>query len=276
MVASPPADVVRACVVAAGCSPFFQSFTVSTCIAKNVLSSFGGTGCLANAKTCADAQLCTGSGFSDAAACAGKAGWVCDGDIARNCSEHSFQVDCQKLGGKCSLPSTGKLPDGVNPCKVLDSCAETDAPAFHCAGAAWYTCVGGVGYGQLCSASNAACKDLKAGAQCVYVTGSCTSPGTAACNGQRIELCTSDSLPVAYDCAKSGLECASPTTAQAECLAPGCTIGSLKACEESCDGNTLHTCVGGVPLSLSCADYGFSACRSFSGADFKGSFCTTF
>jgi len=72
----------------------------------------------------------------------------------------------------------------------------------------------------------------------------------------RVEACF-DSLEQANFYCASGLGCEELDT-NVYCLAPGCDETS--PCSESCNGTELTLCYGSTPITVDCADYGFSEC----------------
>ena len=120
-------DTVRSCVLRNSCGVFLQSTTVSQCITLNLLSTFLGNGCLANATNCAAVTSCNGVDYADAD-CAGQVGSFCVGNRAVDCSvapPRGISQDCAKAGGTCDVAMVSGTPTAG--CRVLDSCPRSVA-----------------------------------------------------------------------------------------------------------------------------------------------------
>jgi hypothetical protein len=91
---------------------------------------------------------------------------------------------------------------------------------------------------------------------CRYRFPACTTPEVACGTDTRIDVCTDTLSLLTYGCAE-GLGCA-PVGSDTYCLAPGCE--EELDCAESCNGTELTLCYGTTPLTVDCADYGFSEC----------------
>ena len=259
---TPNVDVVRACVLAAGCDPFKPSQRIGDCIASSYPTSRIDWSCLAKVQTCSDVEMCTNKRYVQHAGCK-KGDEVCIGNAAALCvssTQAAVYEDCSMVGGQCGTytDQTGaKLAD----CKVKDACTETDAFS-HCDAAsnALYTCIGGVGYGLVCSTIQANCAGSGADASCYYNYPKCAGGGSDAysCDGSSLVLCTAQNQSIRYDCG-SGTACGGIGQA-VDCLAPGCAYSESAACVESCDGLTAKLCVGGATLPVDCSKYGFTSC----------------
>lgn len=250
--------IVDSCVLANSCSPFVPTSSISTCISLDVQEALGGTACTATATSCSDVQLCEGYGFTNSSQCpAGQSGWRCDGNIAVNCDQKYF-VSCDKRGGTCTMYDSNNdfVPDTAG-CLVVDSCTEQDGTTS-CQGDTLYTCVGGQGFGAVCTNLSAKCEGQGGQSSCLYAAPACSGQ-VAPCDGQTAEQCVNGKL-LRYDCAAVGLTCdAEPGGPY--CVAPGCKLADVKACHESCSGSVLHLCYGGASYKVDCKTYGFSRCR---------------
>jgi len=99
------------------------------------------------------------------------------------------------------------------------------------------------------------------------VAGTCTSPGSARCDGATISVCSPAGMQWTYDCLSSdgwcraegpgGIWCSSPGAPE-DCVelagVPTCA-GTGEACDQetfqaTCDGPVVVTCAGGFPARL--------------------------
>lgn len=251
---TPNEKVVRSCVLWNSCSPFVPASSISTCISLNVQQAFLGTACTANATTCSDVELCEGAGFTTPDQCpAGQSGWRCENNIAINCAQHYF-VSCAKRGGQCTMYDTNGdgTPDTAD-CAVESQCT---GGASVCNGDVAYQCVGGVGYGTVCTNLGARCVSQNNQASCYLASPAC-SGNVAPCDGNVAQACISGQL-LRYDCGSVGLTCAPDGP---YCVAPGCSIANVQSCKESCSGTVAHLCYGGAPFDVDCSAYAFTACH---------------
>jgi hypothetical protein len=136
---------------------------------------------------------------------------------------------------------------------VEDDCTTSGVPS--CQGDIAYSCTGGFPLGVDCGESGTDCVVTEEDAVCRHPLPSCSTPGITCSTDTRIEACYDTLDSATFHCA-SGLGCAEVET-DVYCLAP-CTATTL--CEESCNGTELTLCYGNVPVTVDCADYGFSQC----------------
>ncbi|HEY0466398.1 MAG TPA: hypothetical protein VGC79_19445 [Polyangiaceae bacterium] len=286
----PNAQIVRSCILRAGCDPTFAPVrTISNCVTYNTQAALAGERCNLSAMTCADYEACEHVGIAHDDLCGGGQTTRCQGNLAINCGNYTDGdrfFDCAALGGTC-----GTLTDQDTlfaDCKLAispDSCAglpNTDAETFCHLGSGKnddlrYYCWDGQAFGASCS-SLASCIDAPdassneggagnaselGNAQCFFDTVSCSGGDSVSCDGDVVTVC-SEGSEFKYDCGSVGLSC-STTAKTAYCLAPGCNAADVTVvCHESCsdDASSLTLCYGGLPYTVSCADYGFSRCSS--------------
>ena len=285
---TPNAQVVRSCLLRAGCDPTFNPVrTVSTCVSKDTQSALKGEDCNSNSKTCADFEACEHVGVAHDDLCGGTKKTRCDGDIAVNCGNYKGDdrfFDCAALGGHCGTYTYAVNNEVYADCTLdvaPDTCtgqADSDELNF-CHTAIGeedlrYYCYGEQAYGSTCSAfakcidtpdepSGDAGAPATGNASCFFNTDKCTGPDAVTCKNGVANVCSSGSL-FKYDCASVGLDC-SVTAGNEYCLAPACKPADFDTnCEESCsdDGSTLTFCYGGAPVTVTCTDYGFTQCLS--------------
>lgn len=254
----PNDKVVRSCVLWDSCSPFVPASSISNCISLNVQQAFLGTSCTANATTCADVELCEGYGFASTQCAGGQSGWRCDSNnTAIYCKAgQGYFVSCAKRGGQCTMydSNNDSVPDTAN-CKVLDQCA---AGSSACDGEIAYNCIGGTGYGAVCTNLGAHCLTQAGQANCYLASPVC--PGTVApCDGNVAQACDTGQL-LRYDCGSVGLVCDSEA-AGPYCVSPGCTLADAQSCKESCTNSVAHLCYGGARFDVDCKAYGFATCQ---------------
>lgn len=254
-------DLVRACIVQAGCSIYAPPFSLSVCIAFDSLGSYPANACTARAKTCDDVAVCEGSAFLPGLCAAGESGWKCVGSKAISCGQTPYMIDCATKGGTCDVSATANTK--TLPCRVQETCTGT---ATACVGDVLSTCVGGKGYGLNCAVVKGKCQTTATGPACVYALPTCSPAGHQVCEGSKARVCFNDNLEVTFTCS-SGLSCLvtdnDTPNASSHCLAPGCTPEQDNACQESCDGTNINLCYGGAQVTFDCASYGFKSCRTF-------------
>lgn len=247
---TPNANIVTSCVLLDSCSPF-PIASISDCISLNVQQAFLGTACTANAKTCSDIELCNGYGFTSATQCpTGQTGSSCQGNVAVDCS-NGIYTSCDKFGGQCTQVGGGAA------CRVLASCSQPDNTTS-CQGDTAYTCLSGEGFGVVCTNVGAKCQIQNGQAVCQFAAPPC-SGSVAPCDGQVAQACVNGQLQ-RYDCGSVGLTCDSEKGGP-YCVAPGCKLANVTACQESCSGSVMHLCYGGAPYDVDCKNYGFSKCQ---------------
>lgn len=249
---TPNKDVVTSCVLRTSCLPaVFRTTSISMCISLNVQQAFLGSACTTRAASCSDIELCDGYGLTGAALCPpGQTGWSCEGNIAVDCTDGYF-MSCDKFGGQCTM-SGSKAG-----CRVVSSCSDANNTT-HCQGDTLYKCVNGQGFGAVCTNFGAKCEILGGQPNCYYAAPSCGGTVTP-CDGQVAQACVNGQL-LRSDCASVGLTCDAEKTGT-YCVAPGCKLSDVTACQESCNGSVMHLCYGGAPYTVDCTDYGFSTCQ---------------
>jgi len=288
----PNPQIVRSCVLRAGCDPSFAPVrTISTCVTYNTQAALPGEACNLGSMTCADFERCEHIGVAHDDLCGGNQQTRCEGELAVNCGNDDGDdrfFDCAALGGTCAtFNDEGKR---FADCKLdvsPDSCSglpNDGSKAFCHSGQGKsddlrYYCWDGQAFGSSCS-SHASCIDApdssasseqggaggaadSGNALCYFETDSCQGPDGVSCNGGIATVCSGGSL-FKYDCGSVGLACAVGNSHE-YCLAPGCGPADVDvACKEGCsaDGSRLSFCYGGLPYSVECADYGFTHCAS--------------
>lgn len=256
-------QLVKSCVLAISCDPFFFDVTLTTCLSKDYLETHQAYSCLAGATTCADYFKCEHARKAAVPDCpnTGKNASCNATQQAINCSDRGLGTvaDCPSFGSKCSVIS------GRAYCVLAGTgtCTETDN-LEHCTvnNQAEYDCINGQYVGSNC-ATGTTCGGGEGGAGCYFNAPTCGTPGVSQCNGTSAEYCTTDRQLFTYDCARSGSACALDDAGYYYCVSPGCTTDSVNQCTESCssDKKTLNTCIGGVPYSIDCTQYGtFTGC----------------
>jgi hypothetical protein len=274
---TPNPDIVRSCLLRAGCDPNFDPVrTISTCVSYDTQAALPGETCNLTSKTCADYTDCEHIGVAHDDLCGTGQVTRCDGGLAINCGNYTGDdrfFDCTALGGTCGSYTYSN--NQVYTDCVLDispdSCAgmPDDDSSFYChAGSSGnpdlrYYCWGGQAYGASCTLLGK-CEDAATDggdATCYFNLQTCTAPATPTCKNGVANDCSKGDL-FKYDCSTVGLTC--DITDQTEyCLAPGCTSDDVETnCTESCsdDGTQLTFCYGGAPYTVTCSDYGFTQC----------------
>ena len=292
------AQVVRSCILRAGCDPDFAPLrTISTCVTYNTQAALPGESCNLSSLSCTDYEACEHVGIAHDDLCGGtpSTGTRCQGELAINCGNYPGDdrfFDCSALGGTCgTLSYEGVL---FADCKLdiaPDSCAgkpSSDTLNYCHSGTGnaadlRYFCWEGQAFGSSCTPL-ASCIDTPesssqggasavGNAGCFFETGSCPGPDSVSCKGEVATIC-SDGAQFTYNCGSVGLSCG--ITAGSEyCLAPGCTAADVdRKCQESCseDGAQLTFCYGGAPFTVDCADYGFTQCSTGTDPDSGATF----
>jgi len=286
------AQIVRSCLLRAGCNPTFAPVrTISTCVTFNTQASLAGEACNLTSASCADFEACEHVGVAHEDLCGTQtSGTRCEGDLAINCGNNADSdsfYDCAALGGTCGtltsqdvLYADCQLDIGTDSCAGLPS---TDATHYcHSGGGKAddlrYYCWEGQAFGASCS-EFASCIDTAGeggaggapelgNANCFFHTDSCQGGDAVSCNADVATVCSGGSQ-FEYNCGSVGLSC-SITGQKEHCLAPGCNAADVDfVCQERCsdDGSSLTFCYGGAPLTVDCADYGFTHCASGMDAD---------
>jgi hypothetical protein len=252
----PDLDAIKACVFQIGCDPLFANITMSYCVTYQYLKTFTLYDCGTGVDSCDGFLDCRSWGYYDAADCAAGDPPYCDGNYAVFCGTSvNWAKDCAAAGGVCQ---TFMGEDG-NPsawCRqsVEDDCSISGVAS--CEGDIAYSCTDSHPLGIDCGQTDSDCVVSGEDAVCRHPLPSCTTPGITCSTNTRIAACY-DTLELAtFHCAP-GLGC-TDVASDIYCLAPGCT--TTTPCEESCNGTELTLCYGNVPVTVDCADYGFSQC----------------
>ena len=251
------ARITKACVMLWGCDPYVPGETLSNCISIDVPEAYPYFGCSLTASTCADIIACRGYGYPTAADCPAS-GPHCNGNRAANCTGAATGnvTDCAVTGGTCAMYLSGGTTYAS--CNVAPGCSESDGLP-HCNGNTLYTCYGGTGIGKNCFTAET-CKTVGTTTSCYPNLPAC-SPSGSKCVGNDIDYCFTTGMGTTFACSHVGLECQN-----ASCIAPGCSAANETSCSESCSGTVMSLCVGGAPVTVDCAKYGFSQCVTFNPA----------
>jgi hypothetical protein len=254
-VLTPDMDAVKACLFQIGCDPLRTGISVSFCVTYGWLGTFPTQDCGSGVDSCDDFLACRSWGYYETDACPSGATPYCDGDYAVICSSAPWAKDCAAVGGVCQE----YMGEDGNPtawCRqsVEDACTTSGVPT--CAGDIAYTCQDGYPIGTDCASNDSDCAISGEDVVCRYRFPACTTPEVACGTDTRIDVCTDTLSLLTYGCAE-GLGCA-PVGSDTYCLAPGCE--EELDCAESCNGTELTLCYGTTPLTVDCADYGFSEC----------------
>ncbi|MBN2495731.1 MAG: PPC domain-containing protein [Deltaproteobacteria bacterium] len=204
-----------------------------------------GDGCLgwANTTDCADTnQACDDSGAD--AVCVGggctDGETRCDGDVVQTCADGAWgdTQDCAATGQTCD-------DSGADAVCVGETCTNGET---RCDGNVVQTCTDHAWVDtEDCETSGQVCDDSGADAICVVVcTHECDTVGDTQCNGEVIELCTTDAdgcryWSVSRDCGSSGQTCddsAEPAVCTGTCVS-NCTVLN----ETHCNGTLIETCL---------------------------------
>jgi hypothetical protein len=295
----PNEDIVRSCLLRAGCDPTFNPVrTISTCVTYDTQAALPGESCNLHAQTCADFEGCEHLGVAHADLCGGTpdTGTRCQGGKAINCGNYLGDdrfFDCPALGGTCGTltDSNGLLYADCKLDIAPDSCTgqPNSGASYFCHSHAGqddlrYYCWGGAAYGASCS-SLATCVNnppsagggeagaggaapVLGNATCYFKTEQCSAPATPTCANDVATVCADGAL-FKYDCGAVGLSCAIDAGSE-YCFAPGCKSADVDTnCQETCsaDHSSLTFCYGGAPYTVKCSDYGFNGCLSDTGSD---------
>jgi hypothetical protein len=263
-------QIVKACVLWAGCTGYFTQISISNCISWNYFASNTNDSallCMQNVTTCEQVTNCLGLAWATAAQCpttgTGTAG-KCNGSTAINCNGGGGAVtNCVKAAGttQCgtyALPDDGGTAAG---CIVEPTCAAPDGGVEQCDKSinAWYQCVGGVGFGQSCTPAGNECATLAGSTGC-YLKGpkACSNPGAVTCrDGETLQVCNeATSTLLTLSCKSAGGTCQTQGSTS-DCVSAGCALTQAENCLESCgaDHVTAHLCIGGAKLDVNCLDY---------------------
>ena len=280
----PNEDIVRSCLLRAGCRPSFKDpvRNVSTCVTYDTQAALPGESCNLKAKTCTDYEDCEHIGIAHDDLCGGSQKTRCEDNLAVNCGNYETDqfFDCSALGGTCATYTYGASNTVYSDC-LLDISPEScsgfsDDTQFYCHTAAGqddlrYYCWEDQAYGASCSSLASCLDDTTPGsAGCYFSLPKCSGGDTSTCKNGVANVCSGGDL-FKYDCGAVGLTCGI-TLGSEYCLAPGCKAADIdNNCTESCsdDGSELTFCYGGAPYTVKCTDYGFTQCLSDVDSDGK-------
>ncbi len=277
----PTESVVRSCILRAGCDPSFNPVRpISTCVTYNTQAALPGEQCNLPSQTCADFEACEHVGVAHDDLCGGSKGTRCENGLAINCGNYQGGdrfFDCNALGNGCSLLTyTNGTIYADCTIDIAPSTCEgqpDDDGSFYCHSASGqddsrYYCWGEKAFGNSCSSLGKCIDDQETngGGQgsCFFNLQHCTTPVSPTCNNNVVNDCSAGDL-FKYDCTSAGLECNTTSSGSEYCLAPGCNGEDVDSkCTEHCsdDGTQLTFCYGGAPVTVNCADYGFTQCLS--------------
>ncbi len=281
-------QLVDACVLTVSCDPLFFDVTVSDCITNDYLASYPTT-CLAGIKSCADYYTCMGSRIATLAECAAASNadtdqGSCSNGIATSCSSFGDGIvsNCAALGGTCTVFHEADydvdFPDTSAGCQLGTACDDTPS-GLQCFGVRTYSCddtdtATTQGISRQTCPGGSACQSTNGTAECLATAPACATAGTSCASATTLTTCipvTSGNQQYTSDCTAAGLTCTTSVAGTAACTAAGC---ANSGCGETCNGNTLHTCIGGAPLDVDCTTLGFNTCDNGSNVnDVSFSFC---
>jgi hypothetical protein len=258
-------EIVRACVVAASCASFSNTYSASRCIQE-----FGKTASrqddlkLKHLLTCAKATNC-----SDFNGCWGGdlftlEPFVTDGQ----CDKSNIKVtptgasgpqflNCSAMGGVCEALATGVISVTCN----AQSCSGAARPAPACDGTTASGCGGSAEYRSLdCAWSGRKCQIDGSYAVCAGTGAACSDADKVTCAGSVATYC-SGGARATVDCAKTGsaTRCAAGAPSTEPCTAAA-TECDPTAFVDQCDGNKLKVCADGSIVSIGCNDIGLVLC----------------
>ena len=272
---SPPAWLVRSCVMRVSCSPYLPAKTIGGCIGAAEPLSTKRARCAKDAKTCADVAACNGyAPLADAACKDRPQGWSCAGDQAIRCGfGDPYYVDCAHHGGTCRLYA-GAAKYSTWPCrlKATNTCSG-EKTTWHCADNKTRICLPDGVYGRDCDAVQGTCHEYvdegTPRAYCSSYSEPCTQPsGWKGCVGDTVVRCGSGGVGAVFDCSLIGGTCQ-----YGRCRAKDCKVVVLglagPPCREKClDDNRMQACVfpgshdGGQRLTIDCRDHGLTTCAA--------------
>ena len=255
---TPNSQVVRSCILRAGCNPSFNPVrSISTCVTYDTQAALPGEQCNRDSKTCAGYEQCEHTGVAHDDLCGGTAVTRCEGNRAINCDNYLSGdrfFDCEALGGTCALQDY----DGTAYADCLldvpgDVCVgqkSDDSRSFCYTGGTEdvrFYCWEDKPFGASCSAlascidsadnGEAGAGNLPGGdATCYFSLPKCTSPTVPTCVDDVVNDCSNGSL-FKYNCGAVGLGCSIVDTYE-YCLAPGCTDADVDTgCVEHCSAD---------------------------------------
>jgi len=249
-------QLVKSCVLAVSCDPYFADWTVRNCISYDLLHAYPSDACLLGLQSCNDYYGCNHvrrAALADCPSAGAKAS--CDGGLAVNCAGQGTGavIDCSKAGTGVCGTFTNAAGAVVADCVVVGSCSDAPDAGEHCSGNDLYTCFNGKGYGGHCG-TGLTCTTVAGQTGCYYDLPTCSTPDTYECSGDAVRYCSTAKTLISENCAATGSTCALDDAGVGRCVSPGCTVDDAKGCTESCgaDGKTLNTCIGGVPYAIDC------------------------
>jgi len=238
---------------------------VSDCIEKALPDSGVLPVCVVGAQSCAEMNVCTGTGYYQDACPLGQQNQVtCVGSKVVACTQilRTFS-DCTKIGANCVRYDSGN-DGGVDSagCAVTPTCS-VPTDSYACSGTKRVRCSHGVGLGEDCAARGMQCRDAPGGAMCALTPPSCAQPGVGSCDAQgKGTYCDADGRQFAFDCARLGLTCKWPPGKPTASVAPTPRARPLTPpiASKSATEPMAHLCIGGQRFSIDCGTYGFRGC----------------
>lgn len=239
--------------------------------------------CVKSTTECAAVKECLKpSGADQAAACKGKNGPVCSGDVAVECANGSpvLAEDCGAAGLHCFSGASQAVcgTDACDPSSAKDSCDgdfivhcnEGALQRENCKLKIEVTCSSD-GMGETCSThAGDTCAMVSGEAKCVGSGDACDDSTFAAkCDGTTVITCTGGKT-ARVDCAAldSHLTCKDHGGGQVECTGAGTECDDKTP--ETCKDGVISYCFWGKKTTLDCKSYGYSGCTSLDG----GAGCT--
>jgi hypothetical protein len=213
--------------------------------------------CLAHAgKDCVRAGGCLGTTISLGGGCDPEK-YSCSGSRQVACfSAATTHVDCAKVpqagGPTCVMATTGMPMCGLEACSTSD---------ITCVGDLLTQCVESEGVRIVamdCAAKGMTCGTVASTATCVGAGPACT-PALASCEGNVAVSCMGGQ--------EARTDCAATLT-DGTCVARDtgaiCALGN--ECDpyqtvDTCEGDTLTYCAGGLTRTAQCSDFGFGPCQ---------------
>jgi hypothetical protein len=286
-------QVVRSCVLAISCDPFYFQTTISNCVTNDYLTSVPSptNRCLSTITSCGDYAGCTSNAIPNKTQCPSTSttAYCNDAGLAVNCGADPnaapYAKNCPAGNEVCNTydDEAGVIADCLIPSDSTGTCtaAINNDGMNHCdTSNNEITCVNGMAYGRSCNGFNATCKeDPLNGTSCYFNGTKCPTPGyTCDTTANAVKWCTDGNVTFNFNCATSGLTCTdNPSNSSSNCVAPGCTIDDFNTCVESCDADGHHgtVCIGGAPYRIDCSDpmYGFRSCYDATTSTFGGIYC---
>jgi hypothetical protein len=211
---------------------------------------------------CAAVRACMGNGAEPEPCTPLETPDRCDGSVLRQCSRASgltFSFDCAHVGMGCYLDEEGTAHCGLGGCSVDDFLAGCFADTL-------VLCEKGVIVPAQCTAAGLVCVEPEG------EPGRCAGDGEPcdeaeverACDGDRLSGCLGGRL--------AGIRCGDvidgwtcgPSEGTLGCVVPGdeCWAYPLlgSSIDESCDGDSVVTCLDGFITRLACSDFGLGSC----------------